>query len=127
MKIPEASPKEQESAERKKILEGIIDTDEQALVSLVTSHQGTLLVLGETIDTALEKLSHAEDNEFTKWLTFVFTQKLPIRLMKQQKYIRAGWVIDIVEVTEEMWENMLLDQGNRLAQMQVNQSPLAIQ
>lgn len=127
MGIPEATPREQESAERKALLEGIVDTDDQALVSLVTSHQGTLLVLGETIDTALEKLSHAEDMEFTKWLTFVFTQKLPIRLMKQQKYIRAGWVIDIVEVTEEMWENMLLDQGNRLAQMAINSSPLKVQ
>lgn len=108
------------SEEAKALLKDIIDAEHQAYCSLVTSHAGTLLVLNVSYEDAckkLEALKSADDlNTLTEWETFVWVGTRNAKMQLHRKSIRVGWIIEIVEITDEQWEAIVTDQVARQTQ-----------
>lgn len=111
---------DQQSEQAKQLLDGIVDTAEQAKVALVTSHAGTLMVLGIEYEDAIKQLeSYLEPKDlqrFIEYRTFIWTGNFNGEMWIHKKAIRAGWIIDVVEVTDEQWRAHVLDQVNRATQ-----------
>lgn len=118
--------------DRQKLLEGVVNIhpNSRPRCSLVTTHMGTLLVLGIDYDSAVtllnSRLTDEELNQLEEWETFVFTEGMPIEMRPHKKSIRNGWIVDVVEVTEDMWESILFEQANRRTQQAIQTSGLAV-
>lgn len=114
------------SQEAKELLKDVIDTEHQARCSLVTSHAGTLMVLGVTYDEAVERVdsyrSWDELNCLLEWETFIWTGERGTEMWLHKKSIRAGWIIEIVEVTDEQWTAYVTDHLARTAQQAMQQA-----
>jgi len=116
--------------QRQKLLENVVNVHARSYCSLVTSHAGTLLILEkkyhEVLDEIGEFITPEELNNFYEVETFIFLEGMPVELRTHRKSIRVGWIIDVVEVTSDMWQDILLDQANRKSQQAIQGSPLNI-
>lgn len=127
-------PQQPFTDEAKQLLEGIINTEHQSGFSLLTSHAGTLmvtaLVSGEdritSYDNAKDYLSKfvGEDdlNKFIEVETFIWAGGLGTDMWIHRKFIRVGWVIEVIEVTDEQWKAYVTDHVAREQQAAINRA-----
>lgn len=116
---------QERSDEAKALLRDIINAEHQAHCSLITSHAGSLLVLNISYEDAckrIEDLKATDDlNTLTEWDTFVWTGTRNAEMQVHRKSIRVGWIIEVVEVTNEQWEHIVTDQVARQTQQALQQ------
>lgn len=117
---------EQQTAEAKALLEGIIDTEHQSHVSIETTHAGTLMVLGVTYEEACKLVDdlYEEENlsKLIEWETFIWHGQRNSEMWTHRKSIKAGWVVGVIEVTDEQWKAYVLDHVQRQQQAMINQA-----
>lgn len=128
------------SEDAKKLLDGIINTDKQAHFSLVTQHAGTLMCLGMRADNALDFITSYEEGcdvlrgfegeadlgKFVELETFIWTgENLATDMWIHRKFVRVGWIIECIEVTDDQWRAYVTDHVSRQQQAVINRASQA--
>lgn len=120
-----ASRKQQEmSEEAKALLEGIVNTEEQAYFCVYTKQGKQLLCLGESYEEAWKRL--AEASTFMQLKTFYWHGTRNNEMERYETCIRVSEIVELCEVTPSDWERHVLAEVERGVQQSAARVGLAV-
>jgi hypothetical protein len=110
-----------QSDEAKKLLDGIIETDISAQVSIATA-TGARFMLDLSYDDAIKMISEADPGVFLRFKTYSWVGSRQQEMEFFHVAYRADTITEVNEITHDMWVAHVTDQFARAQAMAIKQS-----
>lgn len=115
-------PTERQKA-RKAILEGIVDTEHRSEVAISLTGGKEQLLINTTREEVVKAISDSTatgntENAYVTFETFRWGGSRANTMMLFTVSYRAADIIEVVEITEDMWDDYVANQAARMASPQ---------